>query len=61
MASQQRQDEPHRRNDGSSNTSMFLAPPAAAGVQLSDENRLVDEDDVYECPSCGARLVVAEG
>ena len=60
MASQQPQDEPHRRNDGSDHV-YVPCPACGRGVQLSDANRLVDEDDVYECPRCGARLVVAEG
>jgi predicted RNA-binding Zn-ribbon protein involved in translation (DUF1610 family) len=59
MASQQRDDRPECGNRGSE--FVYVPCPACGrGVQLSDENRLAGEDDVYECPKCGARLVVSD-
>jgi DNA-directed RNA polymerase subunit RPC12/RpoP len=60
MASQQRDDNPGRGKDHVSEFIYVPCPACRRGVQLSAENRLADEDDVYECPACGARLVVAE-
>jgi hypothetical protein len=60
MASHQRDAGPRRGNNGASRLSYVPCPPAAAESGYSDENRIADEDDAYECPACGARLVVSE-
>jgi DNA-directed RNA polymerase subunit RPC12/RpoP len=60
MASQQRDDEPGRRNDDASRLVYVPCPACGRGVRLSDENRIAGEDDAYECPACGARLIVSE-
>ncbi len=59
MASQQHDDRARRGNDAS--RFVYVPCPACGrGVQLSEENRLA-EDDAYECPACGARLIVSDG
>jgi predicted RNA-binding Zn-ribbon protein involved in translation (DUF1610 family) len=35
-------------------------PDCGRGVRLSDDNRLADEPDTYECPSCDARFLLSE-
>ena len=59
MASHQRDDRPERGN-GASEFVYVPCPACGRGVQLSNENRLAGEEDVYECPACGARLVVSD-
>jgi predicted RNA-binding Zn-ribbon protein involved in translation (DUF1610 family) len=59
MASHQPDDRP-RRGEDASRFVYVPCPACGRGVRLSDENRIADEDDTYECPACGARLVVSE-
>jgi len=60
MASQRRDDNPRRGNDNASRLVYVPCPACGRGVRLSDENRIADDADAYECPACGARLVVSE-
>ncbi len=49
---------PHRRRAGAA--LVYVPCPACGrGVQLSDDNRATGDDE-YECPTCGARLVVSD-
>jgi predicted RNA-binding Zn-ribbon protein involved in translation (DUF1610 family) len=60
MASRQQDEGPRRKNDRASRLVWLPCPACGRGVQLSHENRVADEDGVYECPECGARLVVCD-
>ena len=53
-------EKPQTPDDAASALVHVPCPACGRGVQLSSENRLVDGDDVYECPNCGARLVVSD-
>jgi endogenous inhibitor of DNA gyrase (YacG/DUF329 family) len=57
MASQKK---PQSRDDAASALVHVPCPACGRGVQLSAENRLANGDDVYECPTCDARLVVSD-
>jgi hypothetical protein len=35
-------------------------PGCGRGVRLSDQHRVSDEPDTYECPACRARFYVAD-
>jgi endogenous inhibitor of DNA gyrase (YacG/DUF329 family) len=60
MASQQPHEGTHRRTDDAWAALVFVpCPVCMRGVQLSDENRATGDDE-YECPTCGARLVVSD-
>jgi endogenous inhibitor of DNA gyrase (YacG/DUF329 family) len=60
MASQQPHEGAHRRTDDAWAALVFVpCPVCMRGVQLSEDNR-ASGDDEYECPTCGARLVVSD-
>ncbi len=46
---------------GSRQALVYLPCPACRrAVQLSDESRVEDDPETYECPSCGARFLLVE-
>jgi predicted RNA-binding Zn-ribbon protein involved in translation (DUF1610 family) len=59
MASRQPDERPGRRTDDASALVFLPCPACRHGVQLSEDNR-ANGDDEYECPNCGARLVVSD-
>ncbi|MGH3062712.1 MAG: hypothetical protein ACRDMK_00085 [Gaiellaceae bacterium] len=59
MASQQPRESTLRTGDPWAALVFFPCPACGRGVQLSEENRATGDDE-YECPTCGARLVVSD-
>jgi endogenous inhibitor of DNA gyrase (YacG/DUF329 family) len=59
MASRQPDERPRRRTDDAPSLVFVPCPACGHGVQLSEDNR-ANGDDEYECPTCGARLVVSD-
>ena len=58
MASQE-QDDSSESRDAAVRALVYVPCPACGrAVQLSEDNRLAGDEDVYACPNCGARLVV---
>jgi predicted RNA-binding Zn-ribbon protein involved in translation (DUF1610 family) len=59
MASRKGEDRPRRERAAKA---LVYVPCPACGraVQLSGDNRVPGEHDVYGCPHCGARLVLSE-
>jgi predicted RNA-binding Zn-ribbon protein involved in translation (DUF1610 family) len=59
MASRQPQESTRLRTHDALALVFVPCPACGRGVQLSDDNR-ASGDDEYECPTCGARLVVSD-
>ena len=59
MASREEHETPQPSDDA---RALIYVPCPACGkaVQLSEDNRVVDEPDTYGCPSCGARILLTE-
>jgi endogenous inhibitor of DNA gyrase (YacG/DUF329 family) len=60
MASRQPHESTRLRTNDAWAALVFVPCPACRrGVQLSEDNRATGDDE-YECPTCGARLVVSD-
>ncbi|HEV2901620.1 MAG TPA: hypothetical protein VGW30_00010 [Gaiellaceae bacterium] len=53
--------EKPRSHDDAARALVYVPCPACGrAVQLSDDHRVANDADAYECPNCGARMVVSE-
>jgi endogenous inhibitor of DNA gyrase (YacG/DUF329 family) len=60
MATRQSHESTRLRTDDAWAALVFVpCPVCMRGVQLSEDNRATGDDE-YECPTCGARLVVSD-
>jgi len=55
-----RENDSPRRPASAARALVYVAcPDCGRAVRLSDDNRVPDGPDAYECPNCGARFVFA--